>query len=62
VEKVVDWDVCTYSHWNWTKERAAETTEVLREERRMMFMHASILVDSVGTPSAEDCRTTISFP
>jgi hypothetical protein len=34
VEKVVDWDLCTCSHWTWMNERAAETTGVLREERR----------------------------
>jgi hypothetical protein len=28
----------------------------------LMSMHASILVDSVGPPSAEVCRTTASFP
>jgi hypothetical protein len=31
-------------------------------KRPMMSMHASILVDSVGPPSAEVCRTTTSFP
>jgi hypothetical protein len=30
--------------------------------RRMMSTHTSILVDSVGPPSAEVCRTTTSFP
>jgi hypothetical protein len=28
----------------------------------LMSMHASILVDSVGPPSAEVCRTIASFP
>jgi hypothetical protein len=28
----------------------------------MMSTHASILVDSVGPPSAEVCRTAASFP
>ena len=28
----------------------------------LMSTHASILVDSVGPPSAEVCRTTASFP
>jgi hypothetical protein len=28
----------------------------------MMSTHASILVDSVGPPSAEVCTTTASFP
>jgi hypothetical protein len=28
----------------------------------MMFMHVSVLVDSVGPPSAEVCRTAASFP
>jgi hypothetical protein len=30
--------------------------------RYVMSMHASILVDSVGPPSAEVCRTAASFP
>jgi hypothetical protein len=30
--------------------------------RTLMSMHASILVDSVGPPSAEVCRTAASFP
>jgi hypothetical protein len=30
--------------------------------RRVMSTHASILVDSVGPPSAEVCRTAASFP
>jgi hypothetical protein len=28
----------------------------------VISMHASILVDSVGPPSAEVCRTAASFP
>jgi hypothetical protein len=28
----------------------------------LMSMHASVLVDSVGPPSAEVCRTAASFP
>jgi hypothetical protein len=28
----------------------------------LMSTHASVLVDSVGPPSAEVCRTTASFP
>jgi hypothetical protein len=28
----------------------------------LMSTHASILVDSVGPPSAEVCRTATSFP
>ena len=28
----------------------------------LMSTHASILVDSVGPPSAEVCRTAASFP
>jgi hypothetical protein len=28
----------------------------------MMSTHASVLVDSVGPPSAEVCRTAASFP
>ena len=30
--------------------------------RQVMSTHASILVDSVGPPSAEVCRTVASFP
>jgi hypothetical protein len=29
---------------------------------RLMSTHASVLVDSVGPPSAEVCRTAASFP
>jgi hypothetical protein len=29
---------------------------------RVMSTHASVLVDSVGPPSAEVCRTAASFP
>jgi hypothetical protein len=28
----------------------------------LMSTHASVLVDSVGPPSAEVCRTAASFP
>jgi hypothetical protein len=31
-------------------------------ENSLMSTHASILVDSVGPPSAEVCRTAASFP
>ena len=31
-------------------------------EKRLMSTHASILVDTVGPPSAEVCRTVASFP
>jgi hypothetical protein len=30
--------------------------------KSLMSMHASILVDSVGPPSADVCRTAASFP
>jgi hypothetical protein len=30
--------------------------------RRVMSTHASILIDSVGPPSVEVCRTAASFP
>jgi hypothetical protein len=30
--------------------------------RRVMSTHASVLVDSVGPPSAEVCRAAASFP
>jgi hypothetical protein len=35
---------------------------VVTEACRMMSTHAFILVDSVGPPSAEVCRTAASFP
>jgi hypothetical protein len=38
---------------------------ILREESgggTLMSTHTSILVDSVGPPSAEVCRTAASFP
>jgi hypothetical protein len=31
-------------------------------ERSIMSMNASILIDGVGPPSAEVCRTAASFP
>ena len=34
----------------------------LQEITHLMSMHAYILVDSVGPPSAEVCRTAASFP
>jgi hypothetical protein len=43
----------------------------IRQRRKEMFsskqgevmsMHASVLVDSVGPPSAEVCRAAASFP
>jgi hypothetical protein len=39
--------------------------EILRkitENGLLMSTHASVLVDSVGPPSAEVCRTAASFP
>jgi hypothetical protein len=35
---------------------------VEKTEGAVMSMHASVLVDSVGPPSAEVCRTASSFP
>jgi hypothetical protein len=32
------------------------------ESERVMSTHTSVLVDSVGPPSAEVCRTAASFP
>jgi hypothetical protein len=56
----------------WLEEKAARavtsgsrgSASVLaaRPSRRLMSMNASILVDSVGPPSAEVCRTAASFP
>jgi hypothetical protein len=34
----------------------------VRELREVMSTHTSVLVDSVGPPSAEVCRTAASFP
>jgi hypothetical protein len=42
-----------------------QKTEVARRRGQgepLMSTHASILVDSVGPPSAEVCRTAASFP
>ena len=36
--------------------------DLLQLFRDVMSTHASILVDSVGPPSAEVCRTAASFP
>jgi hypothetical protein len=33
-----------------------------KRTRSLMSTHASVLVDSVGPPSAEVCRTAASFP
>jgi hypothetical protein len=32
------------------------------EENPLMYTHATVLVDSVGPPSAEVCRAATSFP
>jgi hypothetical protein len=44
----------------------ADCFRVFRPEasyrRRVMSTHASVLVDSVGPPSAEVCRAAASFP
>jgi hypothetical protein len=34
----------------------------VEEVGEVMSMHASVLVDSVGPPSVEVCRTATSFP
>jgi hypothetical protein len=39
----------------------AELADMVRC-RRVMSTHASVLVDSVGPPSAEVCRAAASFP
>jgi hypothetical protein len=33
-----------------------------KEHGEVMYTHASVLVDSVGPPSAEVCRAATSFP
>jgi hypothetical protein len=38
------------------------TTYATRDVVRVMSTHASVLVDSVGPPSAEVCRAAASFP
>jgi hypothetical protein len=38
------------------------TSPVIALEKSLMSTHASILVDSVGPPSVEVCRTAVSFP
>jgi hypothetical protein len=43
-------------------EGAPGALDVLAVEGAMMCMHVSILVDSVGPPSAEVCRAAASFP
>jgi hypothetical protein len=35
---------------------------VFAPPQSLMSTHASVLVDSVGPPSAEVCRTAASFP
>jgi hypothetical protein len=40
----------------------AEADESAMEQWRLMSTGASILVDSVGPPRAEVCRTAASFP
>jgi hypothetical protein len=37
-------------------------TGVVEKCGRVMSTHASVLVDSVGPPSAEVCRVAASFP
>jgi hypothetical protein len=36
--------------------------EVKDDGEEVMSTHASVLVDSVGPPSAEVCRTAANFP
>jgi hypothetical protein len=38
------------------------TSPATAPEKNLMSTHASILVDSVGPPSAEVCRTAANFP
>jgi hypothetical protein len=45
-----------------TGERERSDTGQEEDKRRMMSTHASVLVDSVGPPSAEVCRAAESFP
>jgi hypothetical protein len=42
--------------------RRALDVQKIGQERGLMSTHASVLVDSVGPPSAEVCRTAASFP
>jgi hypothetical protein len=35
---------------------------LLLQDHHVMSTHASVLVDSVGPPSAEVCRAATSFP
>jgi hypothetical protein len=41
---------------------SAAGVRVLPPMGRLMSTHASVLVDSVGPPSAEICRAAASFP
>jgi hypothetical protein len=38
------------------------TSPATAPEKSLMSTHASVLVDSVGPPSAEVCRIAASFP
>jgi hypothetical protein len=62
-----------YSSWSWIVIMAAGALPfviavvgramlILVAAMVLMSTHASILVDSVGPPSAEFCRTAASFP
>jgi hypothetical protein len=44
------------------RKRAGGGPEAALTHRWLMSTHASILVDSVGPPSAEVCRAAASFP
>jgi hypothetical protein len=41
---------------------AESANQVISSDEALMSMHASVLVDSVGPPSAEVCRVAASFP
>jgi hypothetical protein len=47
--------------WQSLFKNNAQEIRVKVKCRRLMSTHASILVDSIGPPSAEVCRTTSSF-
>jgi hypothetical protein len=65
---------CDDSPWSWHLEYQVGIVRYFHESRKcgspedrlilrgLMSTNASILVDSVGPPSAEVCRTAASFP
>jgi hypothetical protein len=61
-----------HNYFSWREDNNDDIPQLSEEEsnilianfdlEEVMSTHASILVDSVGPPSAEVCRTTTSFP